>query len=281
MLNQGLRQGEKDINCLSCPRRAGEKCSIEEGSPIRKCVIAINEKLAEELAVSGQKMKVLEIGCGNWSRFRDVLPPKVEWEGVDPKPVGKNKTRTIATVIGSVESMPFFDETFDLVLSNQSIEHWYEYGVSFRSALAEISRVLKSGGILAINVGIFVHGHRLFLKGNEQAISHLFPEEFWEVVSWERWRRDPAPLEPYRAWKNSPYSDCLGESYSNESSYILNIHFKKKKLQTVPMPLKVFYALSSAVIRLLPNQVKKLVSYGPVCALRILRNVFAHRLFKR
>lgn len=57
------------------------------------------------------------------------------------------------TVLGSAHELPFRDCVFDLVISKDSLEHFLEPW----KAVAEVHRVLKSGGLFVIWVP-FMHG---------------------------------------------------------------------------------------------------------------------------
>ena len=109
--------------------------------------------------------KVLEIGCGTASWLKDNLPDGVHWDAIDVFEEDAKGQPCIATRLGSVHEIPFANDMFDLVFSNQSIEHWHEYGVSIPAGLGEIARVLKVGGAAHINFPVFLHGHPIFLKG--------------------------------------------------------------------------------------------------------------------
>jgi len=99
----------KEINCRDCNYfdKENKKCSIEKGSPIRKCVIAINKNIVKNLDRSEKGLKILEIGCGVWSYVKNNLPDNLEWEGIDIIETDKKGRKTIATKIGSVEKIFF------------------------------------------------------------------------------------------------------------------------------------------------------------------------------
>lgn len=60
----------------------------------------------------------------------------------------------ITTRQGYAESLPFEDESFDVVISRYSAHHWHDVG----RALREVKRVLKPGGIF-IMMDIMAPGH--------------------------------------------------------------------------------------------------------------------------
>jgi len=119
-----------------------------------------------------KNVKVLEIGCGNWDYAKNIFENnKCEWYGFD---VLNNK---LTNIKGSVSSIPFLDNSFDVIIGNQTMEHWFEYGVSFKKALSEINRVLRKNGVLILNAPIHVHGHPFFLKGNIDKKINLFKKD--------------------------------------------------------------------------------------------------------
>ncbi|MEN1613862.1 class I SAM-dependent methyltransferase, partial [Pseudomonas aeruginosa] len=54
--------------------------------------------------------------------------------------------KNITTRQGYVESLPFADNAFDIVISRYSAHHWHDVG----AALREVNRVLKPGGLLIV-----------------------------------------------------------------------------------------------------------------------------------
>jgi SAM-dependent methyltransferase len=99
---------------------------------------------------SGRPWRVLDVGCGpgfsvDVFRMRD---PEVQWIGLDlpDSPEVRTRTRTDArfeTFDGV--TIPFEDESFDLVYCKQVLEHVHRPA----PLLAEVGRVLARGGFLA------------------------------------------------------------------------------------------------------------------------------------
>ena len=93
----------------------------------------------------------LDVGCGHqvlsdWrlDAERDLVGRAAYFAGVDPDGDAINKHRTLSNVhIGAVEALPFQSNSFDLVTANMVMEHLPDPA----SALAEISRVLRPGGL--------------------------------------------------------------------------------------------------------------------------------------
>lgn len=93
-------------------------------------------------------MSILDAGCGTaqlWSKHRANVM------GIDGAFEMCRRSRThITSVNGSLESLPFADESFDLVFSSYAMQ-WTE---SLQQAMAELMRVLKRGGVLALAVPV-------------------------------------------------------------------------------------------------------------------------------
>lgn len=108
--------------------------------------------------------RVLEIGCGRGvalPELDDRLAP-VELVGLDIDPalldVARERirnTRTYATLVeGDVRDLPFESARFDLVIDFGTCYHLSDTREGRRSALAEVSRVLRDDGL-------FVHETRV------------------------------------------------------------------------------------------------------------------------
>jgi SAM-dependent methyltransferase len=92
--------------------------------------------------------RVLDAGCGagNWTIALATCCTEVVAMDIDPVRVGvtagmrKYFDGKISTQIGSIEALPFSDESFDAVFC-----HGVIFLVDYRQALAELARVLKPG----------------------------------------------------------------------------------------------------------------------------------------
>ena len=116
----------------------------------------ISTRIAE---IEESQAKVLDVGCGGGQNAIELLKrcPGIKLTGVDlsdpqiDRAIGrskkfKNRSRFIQ---GDALSLPFDDETFDVVYSIASIKHWPDKNLG----VAECIRVLKKGGKVFIIEG--------------------------------------------------------------------------------------------------------------------------------
>lgn len=110
-------------------------------------ILQLAEKLSHQ---SPQNMRVLDLGCGNGSSVLNLLTKNIGAYGVDLKfkqgdSVSELKRSGRIRLIESSEDyhLPFDDNEFDLVFSEQVMEHVQDH----LSVASEIARVLKQDGI--------------------------------------------------------------------------------------------------------------------------------------
>lgn len=88
---------------------------------------------------------VLEAGCGVGmyaSQFRRRFTPHVEAFDIEVERVAEAQQDTPHALVAVTEQLPYADNTFDTILSNEVLEHV----ANDRETLAEMVRVLKPGG---------------------------------------------------------------------------------------------------------------------------------------
>jgi ubiquinone/menaquinone biosynthesis C-methylase UbiE len=118
---------------------------------------ALNRRMLLPLAeLAKQNATVLDAGCGTGGLIKALQGVGAPWtiKGLDYSPVACSYARERTSVPieeGSIEALPFDDGQFDAVLTADVISQIDDASV----ALAEFRRVLKSGGILAINVAAY------------------------------------------------------------------------------------------------------------------------------
>lgn len=115
---------------------------------------AIATALAAEVPAGS---RLLDVGCGPGEILTTLatLGPEIETTGLDVDAAmidrAERKASRLARtgsgrrptfVVADAASMPFADETFDVVVSSYAVHHWPDR----HAGLAEVMRVLKPGG---------------------------------------------------------------------------------------------------------------------------------------
>ena len=116
---------------------------------------------------------ILDAGCGTGGLIRRMerQQPGWKWTGIDLEPVACElaRARCAAEIIqGSLGALPFEDNTFDAVVCSDVLYHLDDDV----AALRELFRVLRTGGVVVINVpahrwlwsyhDVTVHGRRRY-----------------------------------------------------------------------------------------------------------------------
>jgi ubiquinone/menaquinone biosynthesis C-methylase UbiE len=116
--------------------------------------VAVHEAVETEVRQAlrnSSDVRILDAGCGTgWLAKRLSKFGKVDAIDVHERALTLSRERGVNVTRGSVEEIPFPDNTFDLVTSIDVIYHKAVYDDS--KALSEIFRVLKPGGTLVIRV---------------------------------------------------------------------------------------------------------------------------------
>lgn len=190
------------ISCNACPsfNSSQQACSINFGTPLRKCVVSSIEAHFYDC----KDKNVLEIGFGRFKLAKNLIQRSGgTWTGVEPRRP-KNETPEIGKGgYGHATDIPFPDQTFDKVFAIQSIEHWGQKAGGVREpshypdCIAEAGRVLKPGGTIYFDAPVHFHGNEMFIMGDVERVKSLFPADQWKNVLIEKWREDYTPLRRY------------------------------------------------------------------------------------
>ncbi len=120
---------------------------------MRRAALAVLEKGIEAAFPPGRGLRLLDAGCGTGGttvqlrRFGDVVGVDLRWEALLPareRGLGGRLAR------GSIERLPFGDDTFDVATSFEVVYH-LDVG-NDRQAFRELHRVLRPGGLLLLRV---------------------------------------------------------------------------------------------------------------------------------
>lgn len=137
--------------------------------------VFVPERIPVLVAAIGRGKRVLDLGCRSGALTLHFLEGNsVVGLDVDPAALEKAAALGIEPVQANVEeTLPFEDESFDVVVAGELFEH-----LQFPDALvAEIRRVLRTGGVLAGSVpnAYRVQSRLRFLRGKppEDDPTHL------------------------------------------------------------------------------------------------------------
>ncbi len=104
-------------------------------------------EVAFDAVVEVAPTRVLEVGCGPGelaARIQEHVGPPVRALDISPRMVELARGRGVDAQVGDVQSLPFEDASFDVVLAA-----WMLYHVpDLAEALDEVGRVLRPGGRL-------------------------------------------------------------------------------------------------------------------------------------
>lgn len=141
----------------------------------------------------------LDAGCGTGGMIatHQKKRPHCEWAGVDASEIAVRhcQERRLERVCRApVEQLPFADEVFDAVLS---LDVLYHQNVDEEAAMKEMRRVLKSGGILVINLPAFeclrgrhdiaVCGIRRYTRSQVRALLEGHSLQVEMIHYWNSW----------------------------------------------------------------------------------------------
>jgi hypothetical protein len=224
--------------------------------PLGGCEIPIVEDYLQFIKPG---MHVLEIGCGAWGFIKSHCEKVgAHYEGIDTETEYFGK-KSVATRFENLADLSFSDEYFDIVIGNQTMEHWEEHGCRLSWGLYQCFRVCKPSGMVLMNVPIYFHGTEIFLMGKLDKIKELFVP-FSQEISCYTWGKPSSPFTDYIAhpsyWK-----------LHDKPAYILDIHANKDK------PLPVGYNnkwATNGLIARLRNNPPSYIIYRLLCALGIM-----------
>lgn len=218
--------------CADCIMLVDSQCSAYQKAlttlkrplqppPLGACMLPIVDNY---LGFIEKGMSVLDIGCGSW----DLIKTHCEkvgayYEGIDTCADYFGK-ETVATRIENLAELSFLDNSFDVVIGNQTMEHWAENGCTLKWGLFQCFRVCKPNGRVLMNVPIHFHGTRTFMLGNLEKIKRLY-SPFSTKVSFYNWGYPSNPLP-------SVFSHPGYKKLADKPAYVLDIQAVKDR----PLP---------------------------------------------
>ncbi len=188
----------------------------------------------------------------------------------------KNKEIDYDFVHGFAESIPYRDDTFDAIIS----ENVFEHVVSLRKTLQECKRVVKPGGLIFTvfpsYYSITAGAHLTFVT-KTPLIQYLFSSKILNIAYKEI--IDSRGEEAY--WYRSPDSDWQelhggiginGTTFHDFRSIVKDIGFSK--VQIIPTPLFSIGDVSMRSSRL--RNISKLLM--PLARMKLFEDYFSHRI---
>jgi ubiquinone/menaquinone biosynthesis C-methylase UbiE len=127
----------------------------------RLFIAPVHAKMLDLVERDGPKQPpgcILDIGCGTGRLLRSASArwPEAQLVGVDPAERMVLEARRLnpkpVYKLASAESLPFPDQTADLILSSLSFHHWADH----QKGVQEIARVLRPGGWFCLADHVFV-----------------------------------------------------------------------------------------------------------------------------
>jgi len=141
-------------------------------------------EIAREMGglVSAQGAAVLDIGCGA-KPYQRFFPGAARYCGIDlPAQRSANKLEKRADVYADLRRLPIAEETFDVVLCTQVLEHIADP----ERVLREAQRILRPGGLVVLTVPFLAAEHEEphdYLRFTSFGISELLARCGFEAVN--------------------------------------------------------------------------------------------------
>lgn len=138
---------------------------------------------------------VLEVGCGGGRDGVELRDAGFDYRGVDltPEAIDICAERGLAVTVASAADLPFEDDSFDALWTMSTLMHLD--GDGFSRAVAEVGRVVRPGGLIAVGLWgsepprrrVDEHG-RLFVQRSDsqvrQALSRVGSVETFDTSQW-------------------------------------------------------------------------------------------------
>lgn len=167
--------------------------------------LAKRVRLIERTVGSLVKRRVLDCGCGAGEYVRALLALGADAYGVefDARKIAAVQARggelAARIAVGDLEALAFPDQSFDLALLNEVLEHVPDDA----AALVEVRRVLRPDGRLIVLSPTRLYPfetHGVFWRGTSRRVSHALPGIPWIPLAlgqrvFDYWARNYWPCE--------------------------------------------------------------------------------------
>jgi len=140
------------------------------------------------LAVSelsrGASGMLLDFGCGS-KPYRTLFPSVSKYVGVDVMVSGHSHGLSSIDCFYDGRRIPFADESFDWVLSSETLEHVFNVD----TIVAELHRVLKNGGKLLVTAPFCWDEHEVpydFARYTSFGLRHILEKAGFRVIEYRK-----------------------------------------------------------------------------------------------
>jgi len=166
---------------------------------------------ADLAAGSQRRPRLLDVGCG-------AKPYEPFFAGAVTEYVGVDVANPAAELEGTVEEIPVPDESFELVLCTQTLEH----ALDPARAVRELRRVVAPGGRVLVST----HGVQVY---------HPNPDDYWRWThaGLERLFRENASWSAVTVTPASGTTACIGMLVAN----FIDLLAKRAHARPLAMPL--------------------------------------------
>lgn len=185
--------------------------------------------------VKGKNILDAASGEGYGSHLLSSYADKVTGLDIDEKAIDHAQSRykqsNLEFVVGSCAQLPFADNSFDMVVSFETLEHLGQQ----KEMLSEFNRVLTSDGVLIISTPDKKHYSDATGFVNEFHVKELYKKEFKSLLD-SHW--------PQQTWyaQAMTFNSVLEKIDSDESAYTTDI-LKQDELESNGPMLKPMYYL--------------------------------------
>jgi ubiquinone/menaquinone biosynthesis C-methylase UbiE len=169
-------------------------CTYESNNPMSRRLYMARSRMVEALLGEAVKnlepgYRFLDVGCGSGWYVKKMETKNKYGLDISKKILldAKKYDKNAKFVYGNAEKLPFKEETFDLVLSSEVIEHLDNYN----EGISEVYRVLKKGGYAVFttpNFFSFLESCFFFislLNGRTYEHKHFLPSYFFRKLEKE------------------------------------------------------------------------------------------------
>jgi SAM-dependent methyltransferase len=165
--------------------RFGDNKNLREGLLCERCKLSNRNRLMylavmnESCSPNVKDVAIMECQSALYAALKNVMPGILGSEYIDETCVSGQSYLCNGNDIRheDVTKLSYADDSLDLVVHNDILEHVYDY----RAAFKECHRVLKSGGSMVFTMPFFMSQNENLLRGRRLAdgsLEHILPPEY-------------------------------------------------------------------------------------------------------